>query len=113
DGRRHTASGAHRHQAALQIAALELVENGTDQDCPGGADRVAQSHRTAIDVDFVAIEIEIANVFFRDHRERFVDFEQVDIVDGEPGLSQYFARGGNRSVQHQRRAITHVRHCHD
>ena len=32
DRRRHAAGGAHRHQAALEIAPLKLIQHGANQD---------------------------------------------------------------------------------
>src|SRR5437660_488972 len=57
DRGRHAAGGAHRHQAALEIAPLELVQHRADQDRAGGADGMAKRDRAAIDVDLVAIKL--------------------------------------------------------
>ena len=88
----------------LQIAPLQLVEHGADQDRAGGADRMAERDRAAIDVDLVAVELEVADEFLRDDREGLVDLEQVDVVEREPGLGQHLARRRHRRVEHQRRA---------
>src|SRR5262245_41660277 len=77
DRGRHAAGGAHRHQAAPEIAPLELVQHRADQDRAGGADGMAKRDRAAIDVDLATVELEITDVFFRDHREGFVDLEQI------------------------------------
>src|SRR3954463_8193266 len=77
DGRRHAACGAHRHQAALEVAPFQLVEHGTDQDRAGGADGVAERDRAAVDVDLVTVELEVANEFLGDDGEGLVDLEQV------------------------------------
>ena len=57
----HAAGSTHRHQAAFEIAAFELVEQGADQDRTGRTDRVAEGDRSAIDVDLVTIGVEIAD----------------------------------------------------
>src|ERR1700754_2958809 len=64
DGRRHAAGGAHRHQAALEIAPLQFIEHGADQDRTGCTDRVPERDRTTIDIDLVAIVLEVADEFF-------------------------------------------------
>src|SRR5690606_10451260 len=56
DRRGHAARGAHRHQPATQVAALELVEQRADQDGTRRPDRVAERDRAAIDVDLVPID---------------------------------------------------------
>src|SRR5882724_6378144 len=50
DRRRHAAACAHRDQAALQIAPLELVQHRADQHGAGGADRMAERHGAAVHV---------------------------------------------------------------
>src|SRR4051794_35576892 len=83
DRRGHAAGRAHRYQPAPQIATLQLVEDGADQDRTGGADGMAECDRAAIDVDLVAVEFEVADEFFRDHGEGLVDLEQVDVIHGQ------------------------------
>src|SRR5882672_6405026 len=79
DGRRHAAGGTHCHQAALEIAPLQFVEHGADQDRAGGANGMAERDRAAIDVDLVAVELEIPDELFGDNRKGLVDLEQIDI----------------------------------
>src|SRR6516164_3538490 len=81
DRRRHAAGSAHGHQAALEIAALQFIEKRADQDRTGGADGMAERDRSAIDVDLVAIELEVANILLRNHCEGLIDLEQIDVVD--------------------------------
>src|SRR3546814_7373327 len=45
DRRRHAARGAHGDEAIATARTFEFIERGSDQDRPGGADRVAQRHR--------------------------------------------------------------------
>src|SRR4051794_3020600 len=92
DGRGHAAGRAHGDETALQIAPFEFVEHGADQDRAGGADGMAERDRAAIDVDPGAVELEVADVFFRNHGKGLVDLEQVDVVDGQPRLRQHLAR---------------------
>src|SRR5262245_11453639 len=85
DRRGHAATGAHRDEGTLLVAALQLVERGADEDRPGGPDRMAERHRPAVDVDLVAIEVEVAHELLRHDRERLVDLEEVDVIDREAG----------------------------
>ena len=71
---------------------------------------MTERDRATIDVDLVAIELEIADEFFGDHRKGLVDLEQIDIVERQAGLRQHLARGRHRRVQHQRRRVPHIRH---
>ncbi len=82
DGRGHAAAGAHGREPAFQIAAFEFIQQRADQDGAGRADRMAEGNRAAIHIYLVAIELQVANEFFSDHRKSFVDFPQIDIRDG-------------------------------
>src|SRR3546814_6685829 len=79
DRRRHAARGAHGDEAIATARTFEFIERGSDQDRPGGADRVAQRHRAA-DVHLFAIEVEVADELLGDDRESFVDFPDVDVL---------------------------------
>src|SRR6059036_3352657 len=54
------------------------------------------SDRAAVDVDLVAIELEVPDEFFGDHRKRLIDLEQIDIVERETGFRQHLARRRHR-----------------
>ncbi len=71
---------------------------------------MAERHGAAIHIDLVAVDLQIADEFFRDDGKRLVDFDQVDIVQRQPRFLQHLARGGNRRIQHQGRAVTHIGH---
>ena len=43
---------------------------------------MAQGHCAAVDIDPFRIELKVADKFGGHYRERFVDFEQVDVVGG-------------------------------
>src|SRR3546814_6582823 len=85
DRRRHAAGGAHGDQAALQVTALQLVEHGADQDRASRADRMAERDRAAVDVDLVAVDLQIADELFDDDCECLIDFPQVDVVHRQIG----------------------------
>src|SRR5205814_1991279 len=69
NGRCHAAGRAHRHQRTLEIAPLQLVKHGADQDRAGCTDGMAERDRAAIDVDLVAVELEVADELFGDDRK--------------------------------------------
>jgi hypothetical protein len=52
-------------------------------------------------------------IFSAHHRKGLVDFEQIDIVQREPGLGQHLARRRDGRIQHQRRRVAHIRHRDD
>ncbi len=52
----HAVADAQGDRGAAQVAALELVEHGGEQHRAGGAERVAQRDRAAVDVDLVEAE---------------------------------------------------------
>src|SRR3546814_11940163 len=78
DGGGHAAAGAHRDEAALEVAALELVEHGADEHRAGGADRVAEGHRAAVDVDLLAVDLEVADALLDHAGHGRVDLEEAD-----------------------------------
>ena len=88
--------GARGVGQTLLAAAAQLADEGGGEAGAGAAERVAEGDRAAVDVDLVAIEPEIPDVFFGDHRESLVDLEQIDIVERETGLGQHLARRGHR-----------------
>ena len=47
----HAAADAQRDEAGRLVAPLELVEDGAEQHRAGGAERVAEGDRAAVDVD--------------------------------------------------------------
>ena len=82
DGRCHTTRSAHGNQTALQVASLKFVKHGANQNRARGANGVAESNGASIDIDFVAIELQVANVFLGHDGEGFIDFEKIDVVQG-------------------------------
>ena len=51
--RAHAGADAECREAGFQVAAFELVEQGTEDHRPGGAERMAHGDGAAIDVDLV------------------------------------------------------------
>ncbi len=92
---------AHRHQAVSRRAPFQFVEYCSNQDCARCTDRVAERDRSAIDIHLGAIEPEVADEFFGDDCECFVDFPKIDIVLAEACLGQHFSGCRLGGVDHQ------------
>src|SRR3954447_24037137 len=105
-GDAHAAADAERGQAALQVAALELVDQRAEDHRAGGAQRVAHRDGAAVDVDLLVVQVEVAHEAHGDRGERLVDLEQVDVVDGQAGLGQRLAARGGGAGEHDRRVGT-------
>ena len=68
--------------------ALQLVEQGADDDRAGGAERVAHGDGAAIHIDHLAgVDLEGLQEAQHHGGEGLVDFEKVDIADGLMPLS--------------------------
>src|SRR5436190_23379891 len=75
------AGGAHRDEPDLLVGALELVQQRRDQPCAARPERMPERQRTAVDIHAVPVRAELAPPGGDDRAERFVDLEQVDVVD--------------------------------
>ena len=91
------AATAHRHEARLLVGALELVQQGRDQSCAGGPERVPERHRASVHVDPVHVWAQLTTPG-RDHGgERLVDLDQVDVVDLHRVALEDVLRGRDRA----------------
>src|SRR3546814_19736821 len=79
-GRCHAAARAEGHQPGRKIAPLEFIEQGPDQDRAGSANRMTQRDRSSSDIHLCMIDVELTHEFQRHHRERLIDFEQIDEI---------------------------------
>ncbi|EEF26235.1 conserved hypothetical protein, partial [Ricinus communis] len=62
-------------------------------------------NRAAIHIDLVVRALQLFHPRHRHGRERFVDFDEVDVVDRQAGFFQRLARRGNRRGQHHDRVV--------
>ena len=90
------------------VLALQLIEHGADKNRTGRANRMAQRHCAAIDVDAFAVNVEVANELLSDDRESLIDFKQVNIGNRQTGFFENLFGGRNRCIEHQSRAVTHI-----
>src|SRR6266850_2970160 len=84
EGHGVSAAQAKRGDAALQIAALQFVEQGHEDSRSAGADGVAERDGAAVYVNFFGIELELASDGDGSNRESFVEFDEVDILVAVP-----------------------------
>ena len=73
------AADTHRGKAEGQIPALHFMKERHNQPRSGGADRMAEGNRAAVDVDDLTIQI---HGFFNGQVLRgksFIDFHQLNI----------------------------------
>src|SRR6202790_917493 len=65
--------------AALQVSALQFVQQCDQDTSATGADGVADRHRAAVNVNLFGIEPELAGDSDRGYREGFIQLDEVDI----------------------------------
>jgi hypothetical protein len=95
-----SAAHAQGGEAVPLVLALQFVDEGAEDHRAGGAERVTEGDRAAVDVDLVQGQSHVPDEAQDDRRERLVDLDQVDVVDGQPGLGERLAGGGGGSGEH-------------
>src|SRR5690242_9460662 len=80
------AARADGRAAQATSAPAQLVDERPEDPRARRADRVAEGHRPAIDVDLAFLETEHAHRVERDRGKRLVDLPQVDVIDAQAGL---------------------------
>src|SRR5680860_1120464 len=81
-------AGADRGDAEPAAATTELVDERTDYARAGGADRVTEGDRAAVDVDVLLIDAEHPHRVERDRGEGLVDLPDVDVLGSLADLLQ-------------------------
>src|SRR5690606_4144983 len=104
----HARADAQRDESGVEIAALQFVEHGAENDRAGRAERMAHRNRTAIDVDLVVRNIERLHVAQHDRSEGFVELEQVDVRDLHVGFFKQLLGHVDRAGQHDGRFRTDI-----
>src|SRR4029077_17924058 len=97
---RVSASEAQGSDAAVDVAADHLVDQGDQHPSATGADGVTDGDGTSVDVDFVGIEAEFAHHPEGLYRECFVEFVEVDVLILPASLFPDFANRAYRSHHH-------------
>src|SRR5271165_7035803 len=78
-GGAHAAADAQRDQRGRFVAALEFVEHGAQNHRAGGAERMAERDRPAVDVDLGVVDVEGLHIAQHHRGKRLVQFEQIDV----------------------------------
>ena len=88
DGERDAvaAAEAQRRDAALQVSALQRVEQRRQHAAAARADRVAERDSAAVDVHLRRIDAELVEHGDRLHGERLVQLEEIDVLQIPAGL---------------------------
>src|SRR5690606_25061006 len=102
-GDAHAAADAQGGQAVALVLALQFVDEGAEDHRAGGAERVTQCDGAAVDVDLVQGQAHVLDEAQHDRGERLVDLDEVDVVDGQPGLGERLAGGGCGAGEHDGR----------
>src|SRR5690348_1810408 len=85
------------YQTKPGAAPFQFVHQLYGQNGPGSADRMAQGHRTAVDIYFIYVHFEFADTCQSLGRESLVQFNQVKLIQTHPGLRQGFQYRRNRA----------------
>src|SRR6195952_1038864 len=106
--RAHAAADAQGHQRGRLVGAFELVEHGAEDHGAGGAERMAERDRAAVDVDLRRIDLECLHVAQHHRGKGLVEFEQVDVRLLHAGTLKQFFGDVDRAGQHHRRLRTDI-----
>src|SRR5664279_6488967 len=86
DGRdTHAATDAQRDERPAGTTALELVDHGAGDHGAGGAQRVTHRDGATVDVELLVGDVQVLLELQHPRGEGLVQFEQVDVVDGQAG----------------------------
>src|SRR5260370_21570559 len=94
------APDAHRHDAPLSLASLELVRQLDREDGAGCADWMAESDRAAVRVDLLRVDLQLTDHRDGLRRESLVELYQVDVVDRHPDLLEQVLHREDRGNAH-------------
>src|SRR3984893_4747111 len=98
----HPGADAQRDERGGKIAPFEFVEHRAEDHGAGRAERMSHRDGAAVDVHLGVVEIERLHVAQHHRRERFVELDQIDIVDGHAGLLEHLAGDVDRAGKHDR-----------
>ena len=90
-----SAAVAYRGAAQVGVLALQYREQGNEDACSGGSQRVPQRNPSAEDIDPVFVQFQQAGIDDPYHGERFIDLPVVDVLFRQSGSLQGTA-GGQR-----------------
>src|SRR5918912_2985629 len=82
----HAAADAHGDEAVLRAAALHLVDQLYRELRARGTHRVAERDGPTVDVRLVEVHADLTYDGERLGRKRFVELDEVDVIQRQPGL---------------------------
>ena len=94
---------AHRREAVAPAATAKLVQQRGDEPGAAHAERVPDRDRAAVDVHPLLVEAELAHDGEALRRERLVQLDEIELVDGHPGAVEELAHGRDGPDAHHRR----------
>src|ERR1700687_1779835 len=95
------AADAGAREAVANAAATHLLQEGQRQARPGRRQGMPQRDRSAVDVELLYVEPELANHAQDLARERLVDLPEADVLERQARSFQRFACGRCRAEAHQ------------
>src|SRR5712672_1835285 len=98
----HAAADAQRYQRGRLVGAFEFVEHGAEDHRAGGAERMAERDRAAIDVDLGVVDVERLDVAQHHRSKRLVQFEQIDVRFLHARTFEQFFSDVDRTGEHHR-----------
>jgi hypothetical protein len=111
------AADAQGREALLGIALDHLVQERHEHARAGGADRVAESDRAAVDVDLVVVGWLVPAQILVDRArlggECLIEFDQVELIASPAGLLERLVRSRRRTHTHDRRVDADGRKADD
>src|SRR5712691_5375692 len=80
---------AHRLQAVALLRPLQLVEQRGHEPAARAAEGMAEGDGPAVDVDPVHVRVQLALPGQHHGGKRFVDLEEIDLLELEPGFLEH------------------------
>src|SRR5258705_13480862 len=87
----HTAANAHADEAIARLLALHLIQQRGGQLGAGAAERMSQRDGAAADVEPIRIDRQLLQARKHLRGERFVQLDEIDLIQRQPGELQYLA----------------------
>src|SRR6266571_3734658 len=96
-GGAHAAADAHGDHAITRIAALQFADDGGGEFCSGAAEGMAERDGAAAGIDARRVEAGLPDDGKRLSGERFVEFDDGDVAEGEASEFEDFWNRGDRA----------------
>src|SRR5206468_8486504 len=84
----HPAADAHRDEPVARLAATELVQHRPDQARAAHPVGVTDRDRAAVRIQSLRIDPQAVAAVDRLRRERLVELDEVDVLQGDPNLPE-------------------------